>query len=96
MSTAIIWDIVLILQIELSRSAVLKASKVITNTLMLNVHVAIALTTVIFYVLMILSGRKVLKGEMSFRPKHKRLGYLTLGLRILTFITSFWAVTPKE
>jgi len=96
MSTAILWDIILILQIELSRSAVLKASKVITNSMMLNIHVAIALTTVVFYALMIFTGRKVLRGEIPFRPKHKKLGYLTFGLRILTFITSFWAVTPKE
>ena len=37
MGFAMIWDILLILQIELSRSAILKASKAITNTMILNI-----------------------------------------------------------
>ncbi len=96
MSVAMIWDVLLILQIELSRSAILKASKAITNTMMLNIHVSIAVTTVILYGLMIQSGRKVLAGNTELRAKHKRLGYTTFVMRILTFITSFWAVLPKE
>lgn len=96
MSFTIIWDILLILQIELSRSAILKASRAIENTMILNIHVAIAITTVIFYGLMIFTGRKLLKNEQGIRSKHKLLGWTTLTLRILTFVTSFWAVTPKE
>src|SRR5690606_17258740 len=96
MSIAMVWDILLILQIELSRAAVLKASKAITNTLMLNIHVSIALATVIFYGFMVYTGRAMLSGRTQFRAKHKFLGYSTFILRILTFITSFWAVAPKE
>lgn len=96
MSTAMIWDIILILQIELSRSAVLKASKAMTNPLILNIHISIAVSTVILYGFMVYTGRKLLNGENHIRPRHKALGWTTLGMRILTFITSFWAVVPKE
>ena len=96
MSTAMIWDIILILQIELSRSAILKASKAMTNPLILNIHISIAVSTVILYGFMVYTGRKLLNGENDIRPRHKALGWTTLSMRILTFITSFWAVVPKE
>ncbi len=91
MSFAMIWDLILILQIELSRGAIIKASKAVTNPLILNIHVSIAVTTVILYVFMIRSGRRVLY-ENYPKQKHKKLGYLTMGMRILTFVTSFFAV----
>ena len=96
MSTAMIWDIILILQIELSRSAILKASKAMTNPLILNIHISIAVSTVVLYGFMVYTGRKLLSGDNDIRPRHKVLGWTTLGMRILTFITSFWAVVPKE
>lgn len=95
MGTAIVWDILLILQIELTRSAIVKASKAMTNAMMLNVHVSLAVLTVLFYFAMIYTGRKFLKGDNSIRPLHKKLGWTTWSLRILTFITSFWAVSPQ-
>lgn len=96
MSLAMIWDVLLILQIELSRSAVAKASKVVTNPMMLNIHVFIALTTVLLYVFMVYTGRGILSGQEGIRFKHKILGYTTFFLRILTFVTSFWAVASKD
>ena len=96
MSLAMIWDVILILQIELSRSAILKASNAVNNPMILNIHISIAVTTVILYGFMVHSGRKVLAGNRTIRVRHKRLGYLTLFMRTLTFITSFWAVIPKE
>lgn len=95
MATTIIWDILLILQIELTRSAIIKASKAMNNAMMLNIHVSIAVLTVLFYFAMIYTGRKFLKGDNSIRPLHKKLGWTTWSLRILTFATSFWAVTPQ-
>lgn len=96
MSFAMIWDVILILQIELSRSAILKASKAATNALMLNIHVSIAVATVLLYGYMIYSGRAMLSGQSHFRKKHRIMGYTTFFMRILTFVTSFWAVVPKE
>lgn len=91
-----IWDVILILQIELSRSAILKASKAVSNPMMLNIHVAIAVSTVVLYGFMVYTGRAMLAGQTHIRPKHRILGYSTFFMRVLTFITSFWAVLPKE
>lgn len=96
MSVAMIWDVILILQIELSRSAILKATHAITNPLILNIHISIAVSTVILYGFMVYTGRKLLSGQNEIRPRHKLLGWTTFGMRILTFITSFWAVVPKD
>lgn len=96
MGTAIVWDILLILQIELSRSAILKASKALANPMALNIHVSIAVSTVVLYGFMIYTGRKMLKGQTQIRSKHRILGYSTLIMRALTFVTSFWAVVPKD
>ena len=96
MSIAMIWDVILILQIELSRSAILKASQAVDNALILNIHVSIAVSTVILYGFMVFTGRKLLAGENQFRKRHRLLGWSTFAMRILTFVTSFWAVVPKE
>lgn len=96
MSAAMIWDVLLILQIELSRSAIIKASGALSNPKALNIHVGIAVTTVVLYGFMVFTGRKMLNGQTQIRPKHRLLGYTTLFMRVLTFVTSFWAVVPKE
>ena len=95
MSVAMIWDVILILQIELSRSAILKASKALDNHMALNIHVSIAVTTVLLYGMMIYTGRKLLKGQHDIRRKHRLLGYTTFFMRVLTFATSFLAVASK-
>ena len=92
MSLAIIWDLLLIAQIELTRGAVATASAMISNPLMLNIHVSIAVTCVFLYAAMIYSGRKVLAGDMNWSRTHRMLGVTTLFMRVLTFITSFYAV----
>lgn len=92
MATAMIWDVLLILQIELTRSAIAKASAVMTNPLMLKIHLFFAIGSVVLYIMMVISGRKMLSGDMSVRAKHKVLGWTTLVFRIMTFVTSFWAV----
>ena len=95
MSAAMIWDVLLILQIELSRSAIMKASNAVNNRLALNIHVSIAVTTVLLYGMMIYTGRKLLKGQEVKKKKHRVLGYTTFLMRVLTFATSFLAVAPK-
>ena len=93
MATGMIWDILLILQIELTRSAIAKASKIITNPMMLKIHLFFAIGSVILYVLMALSGKKLLSGDNSQLAKHRILGRTTLIFRVMTFITSFWAAS---
>lgn len=95
MNSAMLWDIILILQIELSRGAINKASQVMTNTMLLKIHLFFAISSVLLYIYMFISGRKIMQGEHSRKVTHKRAGVLTLVFRILTFVTSFWAVSPQ-
>lgn len=96
MMTAIIWDILLVLQIELTRGAILKASKAVSNPFILNFHVAMAITCVLGYLFMLYSGKFLKIGDFALRSLHKKVGISTYLLRLITLITSFWAVIPKE
>lgn len=89
MKVAIIWDILLILQIELNRGAIAKASKAMENKAILNIHVSLALIAVLLYIYLYFSGKKVDSGDNSARQKHKILGYLALAARTAVLITSF-------
>lgn len=92
MSFAMAWDVILILQIELSRHAVEKAISIANNSMILNIHVSLAVLTVVLYGFMIFLGRKVLAGDRSFLAAHRKLGAVTLIMRILTYITSYSVV----
>ncbi len=96
MWTAIIWDILLVLQIELNRGAILKASKALSNPFILNFHVTMAVLCVVGYFFLLYSGRLLNLGDSDKRKWHKRIGFSTYALRLITFITSYWAVIPKE
>ncbi len=95
MLTVIIWDILLVLQIELSRSAINTTSKGLENPVPLLIHLFFALSSVLLYFVMIWSGNKLLQGDNSRRGIHRTLGWTTLIFRTLTLITSFWAASPK-
>ncbi len=95
MYSAMLWDIVLILQIELSRSVIMKASKALSNPMLLNIHVSIAISTVVLYGFMIATGTKVMAGDHNLLKRHKILGWSTMGMRLLTLITSFMAVSTE-
>jgi hypothetical protein len=96
MYTVLAWDVILILQIELTRSAIAKASKAMVNPMILNVHVSFALSSVLLYLALFITGRKLLAGNHEIRSKHKFLGWSAVVLRTLTLITSFYAVIPKN
>ena len=89
MSSAIAWDLILILQIELNRGAIAKASQMDTNPFILNFHVLIAVSTVILYFINIYLGRKILQGDNSKRKLHKLCAIMTMTFRTSTFITSY-------
>lgn len=95
MSAVIIWDILLILQIELSRGAIAKASDSMIKappSELLNIHIFLAVSTVILYGVMVFTGRKMLKGKIKLKPIHKLVGFTTVTARLLTYITSFFVV----
>lgn len=88
MKAAIIWDLLLVAQIELNRGAILKASKVVSNPTILNIHVSLAVSSVLLYGVIYYTGTKLSNGNEKFRKWHKGLGIVTLTTRILTLITS--------
>ena len=92
MSVAIIWDLLLILQIEFNRKAIEKAIKVSSNPSILSIHIGLALSSVILYMFMMYTGKKILKGNNTLIGRHRKLGRLTIFMRTLTYITSFWVV----
>ncbi|MGK0368046.1 MAG: hypothetical protein ACI9QD_001186, partial [Thermoproteota archaeon] len=51
-----------------------------------------AVSSVLLYFVMLYTGGKLLKGDNSIRSKHKFFGITCATLRVLTLITSFWAV----
>ena len=89
MKTAILWDLLLVAQIELTRSAIEKASQVVENTQILNIHVSLAVSTVVLYSIVWSLGHKLSKGNENVRKYHKIIGAVTLTTRISTLITSF-------
>ncbi|MFA6235994.1 MAG: hypothetical protein WC635_01600 [Bacteriovorax sp.] len=96
MITVLTWDILLILQIELGRGAVEKAAKALINPMLLNIHVSLAVSCVVFYFLLIYTGGKLLKGNNHFRARHRIFGWTAFVLRTLTLLTSFFAVAGKQ
>ncbi len=88
MKAAIIWDLLLVAQIELNRGAIMKASKVVSNPTILNIHVSLAVSSVLLYGVIFYTGTKLHKGNENIRKWHKGLGIVTLTTRILTLITS--------
>jgi uncharacterized membrane protein YozB (DUF420 family) len=92
MSVAIIWDLILILQIEFNRKAIEKAIKVSSNSSILSIHIGLALSSVILYMFMMYTGKEILKGNNTLIGRHRKLGRLTILMRTLTYITSFWVV----
>lgn len=88
MRFAIIWDLLLVAQIELTRGAIDKASKITTNPMILNIHVSLAVSTVLLYAVMFYTGSQLQKRGEKMRPTHKILGFTTLVVRLSTLITS--------
>ena len=77
MILAIAWDVLLILQIELNRSAIKKASEALQNPMILNIHVTLAVLTVVCYAALIIFGKQLMKNNNKNRQKHKiRHSYL--------------------
>jgi hypothetical protein len=87
--TAIIWDIILVLQIEIARGAVEKAVHVGTNKWLLNYHVAVAISVVVLYIVTWILGRRLSRGDESVRPVHRIIGWLIVAMRTSTLITSY-------
>lgn len=88
MTIAIIWDFILVLQIELARSAIKKAIDINSHSMMLNIHLFFAISTAVIFLVLLFTGRKLLKGEFKYRKNHIKLGVIAVFFRTATLITS--------
>jgi hypothetical protein len=86
MSGAFAVDLTLLLYIEFTRSAVEKVATGVSP--LVYVHAAIALAVMILYVVMIVLGRKALRGDRASRSTHRVLGVSFVALRGLTYVTA--------
>ena len=92
MTSAIAWDLILVLQIELSRKAINTATQVTSNSLLMNYHISVAVTVVVLYGVLFYLGRQIQKSPENYQrfiKQHKFIGILTLLLRTSTYITAF-------
>ena len=94
MISAILLDLVLVVQVEIARSVLNSAVKIQANDFITNIHITIASLTAVFYVLIVISGIRLLRGHTTLQPLHKKFGWTTFALRILTFGSSFMASSP--
>jgi uncharacterized membrane protein YozB (DUF420 family) len=93
MKLVIVWDIILILQIEFNRGAIAKASNYQENTNLLNFHVSIAVATVLLYFVSAYLGNKIMKHKREdLVTRHKILGRIAVILRLTTLVTSFFVL----
>lgn len=92
MGTTIVWDILLILQIELTRGAIVKAGKSMINPTFLTVHIAIAVLTVLLYFGLIYTGRKMLAKDYGVHKLHRLMGRLAVFCRTFTYVSSYFVV----
>ena len=97
MITSIVWDFILVLQIELNLDTLTKAAtKAGTSSIMINTHIFLAVATMVGYLILLFLGRKLLKGAEQWRKLHRNVGIATFVLRIWVAITSIMIIpTPK-
>lgn len=91
MTSVIVWDVILILQIELTRSAINKAVDLSSHkTWLMPVHLFFAVGSVVLYGITAYNGRRLLKGNESARKIHGPVGWITVFFRTATMITSYF------
>jgi hypothetical protein len=91
MMTAFVADVLLVLWIELERHAVEKAASSIDNGLLMF-HVAVSLLTLVGYVILAVTGKKMMNGDAAVRQLHQKAFLLFIVCRLSNYVTSFWVV----
>ena len=86
-------DLALLVVVEVLRDAIQKAIGItesgdIDKTL-LYIHIAFAVLTLVFWIMQVITGSKVLKGDRSRLPSHARNAKIFLLLRLATLVTAF-------
>ncbi len=86
MAASFVIDLSLVLYIELTRHAVEQVATHVRP--MVYIHAAISLAVLISYVVMIVLGRKALRGDRSSRSTHRVMGVSFVALRGLNYVTA--------
>lgn len=89
--TAFVIDLSLVLLIEWQRHAV---ESVVDNAVhepdsFVLFHAAISLLVIVFYILQIINGTKIMKGKRELIPLHQKFAIIFIILRLTNYITSF-------
>lgn len=96
MVSAFLLDISLVLFIELNRHAIETVSEgarqPFSNGLLLF-HVSMSVVVLLLYGIQAWQGRGLLKGKEALRLRHRYLGCVFVGCRLLNYVTSFFIVT---
>lgn len=93
MTASMIWDLLLILQLQYEREAVQGAIRSFTVfNYPLWIHLFFACCSLILYIVMISLGRSLLGGKREILKQHRFFGWVTLSFRFLTFVTSFFVI----
>ena len=87
MTAVIVADISLVSYLTFARNALSKVSPDMSLGLM--IHIPIAILTVVFYLVALYVGWRLLKGEKQWRRSMRRIDRVVVPLRLLTLITSF-------
>lgn len=103
MAITIVWDLLLVAQIQWNRHAIQGAIEGVMKveghaSFIMNVHLFFALSTVLLYFFMLYSGfvMKFFNQQMKCKNKHKLMGMVVLVFRISTLITSFMIDGGKQ
>lgn len=86
MGLCFVLDLGLVLYLELTRGAVNTA--VTTDSRILTFHVAVAVATIVLYLVLVPSGYKLLKGGGN-RGLHRKAALAFVVCRVLTYLTAF-------
>lgn len=87
MCSVFVCDLLVVLYIEITRHAV---EKMVTATgALLWFHVTVSVLVLVGYVVQIVLGRRLLKGEKASKSTHMKVGITFCSLRILNYVTSF-------
>lgn len=86
MTVAFCLDILMVLIIELSRNAIEQAVGPTSD--LMKFHVAVSVLALVFWVLQIVTGRQILRGQPK-RPRHRIQAWTFLLLRGANLVTAF-------
>ena len=91
MITCFLADVALVTYLELARGAVEKVTTHIEKHSMppeLSIHIAIASLSIVFYIMLIVTGYRVLKGKTTNSRRHRTFAIIFVIVRFASLVTA--------